>query len=86
MIRARVGDVVVETDGDVLRATIDRPQARNAIDEGVLRGLEGTVEMARSTGCRVVVSEARTRSASDPVAKTAAGCAEQLRTGSSPAR
>ncbi len=55
MIRARVGDVVVETDGDVLRATIDRPQARNAIDEGVLRGLEGTVEMARSTGCRVVV-------------------------------
>jgi enoyl-CoA hydratase/carnithine racemase len=55
VIRARVGDVVVETDGDVLRATIDRPQVRNAIDEGVLRGLEATVEMARSTGCRVVV-------------------------------
>ncbi|MGZ5957655.1 MAG: hypothetical protein ACXWLP_14335 [Myxococcaceae bacterium] len=33
-------------------------------------------------GCRVVVSEAKSRSASDPVRKTAAGCAEQLRNGS----
>jgi enoyl-CoA hydratase/carnithine racemase len=55
VIVVRVGDVVVETDGDVLRATIDRPQARNAIDEGVLRGLEATVETARSAGSRIVV-------------------------------
>ena len=39
-----------------------------------------------AAGCRVVVSEARSRSASDPVTKTVAGCAEQLRTGSVPAR
>lgn len=39
-----------------------------------------------AAGCRVVVSEAKARSASDPVTKTAAGCAEQLRTGASPSR
>lgn len=37
-------------------------------------------------GCRVVVGEARIRSASDPLTKTVAGCAERLRTGSSPSR
>ena len=33
-----------------------------------------------AAGCQAVVAEARTRSAMDPVAKTAASCAEQLRT------
>ena len=39
-----------------------------------------------AAGCRAVMTEAKARSASDPVAKTAAACAEQLRTGASPAR
>jgi HEAT repeat protein len=39
-----------------------------------------------AAGCGAVVSEARTRSPSDPVAKAAAACAEQPRTGAAPAR
>lgn len=37
-------------------------------------------------GCRAVMAEAKARSASDPVGKTAAACAERLRTGASSAR
>jgi HEAT repeat protein len=37
-------------------------------------------------GCRAVMSEAKAHPVSDPVAKPAAACAEQLRTGARPAR
>ncbi|HKN90354.1 MAG TPA: enoyl-CoA hydratase/isomerase family protein [Acidimicrobiia bacterium] len=61
----RVGDVVlVEEPGDsgvspgtgvVLRATIDRPEARNAISPSVVDGLEAAVRRARDVDARVLV-------------------------------
>lgn len=42
-------------EGDVLRATIDRPSTRNAIDSNVLAGLEEMVEVARDEAVKVVV-------------------------------
>ncbi|MGH8990665.1 MAG: enoyl-CoA hydratase/isomerase family protein [Acidimicrobiia bacterium] len=51
----RIGDVIVSVDGPVLRATIDRPKARNAINEAVLDGLEGALDAAEATNAKVVV-------------------------------
>jgi enoyl-CoA hydratase len=51
----RVGDVVLVEDGPVLRATIDRPDTRNAISPSVMEGLEGAVQRARDTDARVLV-------------------------------
>jgi enoyl-CoA hydratase/carnithine racemase len=51
----RVGDVVLVDDGAVLRATIDRPEARNAISPAVVDGLEEAVRRAREGGTRVLV-------------------------------
>ena len=51
----RIGDVVLHEDGPVVRATIDRPDARNAISPSVMVGLEGAVRRARDTGARVLV-------------------------------
>ena len=51
----RVGDVVLEEDGRVLRATIDRPDARNAISPSVIEGLEAAVRRGRDSGARVLV-------------------------------
>jgi enoyl-CoA hydratase/carnithine racemase len=51
----RVGDVVLVDDGAVLRATIDRPDARNAISPAVVDGLEAAVHRAREGGARVLV-------------------------------
>jgi enoyl-CoA hydratase/carnithine racemase len=51
----RVGDVVIEDDGPVLRASIDRPAARNAIGPSVVEGLEAAVRRARQGGARVLV-------------------------------
>ncbi len=51
----RAGDVVLARDGAVLRATIDRPEARNAISPSVVEGLEAAVRRARETGARVLV-------------------------------
>jgi enoyl-CoA hydratase len=51
----RVGDVVLVEDGPVLRATIDRPEARNAINPAVMEGLEAAVRRARETDARVLV-------------------------------
>ena len=42
----RVGDVVLAGEGPVLRATIDRPVARNAISPSVVDGLEAAVRRA----------------------------------------
>ena len=51
----RVGDVVLVEDGRVLRATIDRPEARNAISPSVIEGLEAAVGRARDCGATVLV-------------------------------
>lgn len=51
----RVGDVVIASDGPVLRATIDRPEARNAISPSVIEGLDAAVRQARDSGARVLV-------------------------------
>jgi enoyl-CoA hydratase/carnithine racemase len=51
----RAGDVVVAVDGPVVRATIDRPVARNAINEAVLDGLEAALDTAETAGAKVVV-------------------------------
>lgn len=42
-------------DGVVLRATIDRPEKRNALNEAVVRGLHGAPEAADRGPTRVVV-------------------------------
>jgi enoyl-CoA hydratase/carnithine racemase len=47
--------VTVAVDGPVVRATIDRPKARNAINEAVVDGLEAALDTAESTGAKVVV-------------------------------
>jgi len=51
----RVGDVVLVEDGPVLRATIDRPESRNAISPSVIEGLEAAVRRARQGGVKVLV-------------------------------
>jgi len=51
----RCGDVVLVEDGPVLRATIDRPDARNAISPSVADGLAAAVRRAHETGARVLV-------------------------------
>jgi enoyl-CoA hydratase/carnithine racemase len=55
MSSERVGDVVLVEDGPVLRATIDRPEARNAISPTVVEGLEAAVRRATETDARVLV-------------------------------
>jgi enoyl-CoA hydratase/carnithine racemase len=55
MSAERVGDVVITVDGPVVRATIDRPEARNAISPSVMEGLEAAVQRARESGARVLV-------------------------------
>ena len=55
MSAERVGDVVITMDGPVVRATIDRPEARNAISPSVMEGLEAAVQRARESGARVLV-------------------------------
>ena len=54
-VTERVGDVVLESDGPVLRATLDRPETRNAISPTVVEGLEAAVRRAGETGARVLV-------------------------------
>ena len=51
----RVGDVLIREDGPVVRATIDRPEAHNAISPSVVDGLEGAVRRAREVDARVLV-------------------------------
>lgn len=55
MSGGRAGDVVLVSDGPVLRATIDRPESRNAISPSVVEGLEAAVRQARETDARVLV-------------------------------
>jgi enoyl-CoA hydratase len=51
----RVGDVILVEDGAVLRATIDRPGARNAIGPSVMEGLEAAVRRATEANAKVLV-------------------------------
>jgi enoyl-CoA hydratase/carnithine racemase len=55
MSSERVGDVIIAREGPVLRATIDRPEARNAISPSVIEGLEAAVRTARETEVQVLV-------------------------------
>lgn len=55
MSTTRAGDVVVEVDGPVVRATIDRPVARNAINEAVVDGLEAALDVAEAARAKAVV-------------------------------
>ncbi|MFQ5809147.1 MAG: enoyl-CoA hydratase/isomerase family protein, partial [Armatimonadota bacterium] len=55
MMGTKVGHVVIEADGGVVRATIDRPEVKNAIDDGVIQGLEAVVEQAELERARVLV-------------------------------
>ncbi|PSQ18292.1 enoyl-CoA hydratase [Halobacteriales archaeon QS_8_69_26] len=48
-------DVAVSDDGLVVRATIDRPDQRNALNESVFRGLFSTLAAADEGDVRVVV-------------------------------
>jgi len=48
-------DVSVSDDGLVVRATIDRPDQRNALNEAVFRGLTATLDAADEGDARVVV-------------------------------
>ena len=55
MTTTRAGDVAVAVDGPVVRVTIDRPAARNAINEAVVDGLEAALDMAEASRAKVVV-------------------------------
>jgi enoyl-CoA hydratase/carnithine racemase len=52
---AGAGAVRLSVEGELLRALIDRPQARNAIDLEVVAGLEAMVETAREAQVKAVV-------------------------------
>jgi enoyl-CoA hydratase/carnithine racemase len=53
--RRRVGEVVLDVDGAVARALIDRPAAKNALSPAVLDGLDAAVDAAADAGCSVLV-------------------------------
>jgi enoyl-CoA hydratase/carnithine racemase len=55
VVTERIGDVVLTEDGPVLRATIDRPEARNAISPTVVEGLDAAVRRAGELEARVLV-------------------------------
>ena len=48
-------DVTVSDDGAVVRATIDRPDVRNALNDAVLAGLADTLDATNESEARVVV-------------------------------
>jgi enoyl-CoA hydratase/carnithine racemase len=49
------GPLLLSVEGDLLRATIDRPHTRNAIDLDVIAGLETLLDTAREAGVKAVV-------------------------------
>lgn len=51
----RVGDVVLAVDGDVVTATIDRPDKRNAINYAVIEGLHAAVARTADASAKVLV-------------------------------
>ena len=55
MTEHRVADVCIRTAGRVVYASIDRPEVRNAIDDGVVDGLAAAVDQAEQAQARVLV-------------------------------
>ncbi len=55
MTVVRIGDVLIDRRPGVVHATIDRPEARNAINDGVIEGLDGAVDAATKDQARVLV-------------------------------
>lgn len=51
----RIGDVLVKTSDDVVMATIDRPGVKNAINEGVIEGLDAALGIAEGSQAKVLV-------------------------------
>ncbi|MEU7145392.1 enoyl-CoA hydratase/isomerase family protein [Nocardia sp. NPDC046473] len=51
----RAGDVAISVDGLVVTAMLDRPNAKNSINEGILIGLEAATRTAEEIGARVLV-------------------------------
>lgn len=51
----RHGDVLIERAPGVVRATFDRPDARNAINEGLITGMAAAVDIATRDEARVLV-------------------------------
>jgi enoyl-CoA hydratase/carnithine racemase len=51
----RAGDVVVCLEDEVVTATIDRPEVRNAISASVIEGLDAAVQLAEERQARVLV-------------------------------
>lgn len=51
----RAGDVVIDASERVVRASIDRPKSVNALNEGVVAGLEHAVELAGREGVVLLV-------------------------------
>ncbi|MGW9331123.1 enoyl-CoA hydratase/isomerase family protein [Bosea sp. NPDC055594] len=57
-IPATASALRLRRDGDTLVATLSRPRVRNAVDDGMLRGLEAIIAEAALDGClRIVVLE-----------------------------
>lgn len=54
-IATRVGSVALRRDRGVVWAVLDRPQARNAIDDSLLHGLEGMLALVESQPVQVLV-------------------------------
>ncbi|WP_276258882.1 enoyl-CoA hydratase/isomerase family protein [Haloglomus litoreum] len=52
-------DVSISADELVIRATIDRPESRNALNDAVFEGLLAVMEVADDGPCRVVVIRGR---------------------------
>lgn len=55
MTATRIGDVRIDRRPGVVYATIDRPEARNAINDGVIEGLDGAVDAATEDEARVLL-------------------------------
>lgn len=51
----RHGDVLLVRGGGVVTATFDRPDARNAINEGLIEGMSAAVDIATRDEARVLV-------------------------------
>jgi len=54
-VRIRIGDVVITERGPVVEAMIDRPEVKNAINTGVIEGLEAALEHALTYQARVLL-------------------------------
>lgn len=54
MTSERMGEVVVSRTPGVVWATLDRPEARNAINEGIISGLDAAVDVAIADEARVL--------------------------------